>query len=95
MGVHGMPTQGGQGIASLAIATTAPLEVGLNARGDWNRAGCCHTMSNQYELPRAVRPQRHISSKVALNTEMVSALKFILVHLLETHTHGSILGRLI
>lgn len=26
---------------------------------------CCHTMSNQYELPRAVGPPRHISGKVA------------------------------
>lgn len=32
-GVLGMPTQGGQGIASLATATTAPLELGLNVRG--------------------------------------------------------------
>lgn len=26
---------------------------------------CCHTMSNQYELLRAVGPPRHISGKVA------------------------------
>lgn len=90
-GVHSMPTQGDQGIASLATATTTPSKLGLNVRGDWNRVGCCHTMSNQYELPRAVRPQRHISSKVALNTEMVAALKFTSVHRLETHTYGSIL----
>ncbi len=32
-GVHSMPTQGGQGISSLATATTAPLELGLNVRG--------------------------------------------------------------
>ncbi len=48
-------------------------------------------MSNQYELPRAVGPQRHISSKVALYTEMVAALKFTSLHRLETHTYGSIL----
>lgn len=45
-------------------------------------------MSNQYELPRAVGPQRHISSKVALNTEMVAALKFTTLHCLETHIYG-------
>lgn len=62
------------------------LRTGFECEGDWNRVGCCHTMSNQYELPRAVGPQRHISSKVALNTEMVAALKFTSVHCLETHT---------
>lgn len=90
-GVHSMPTQGGRGIAGLATATTAPLRTGFECEGDGNRVGCCHTMSNQYELPRAVGPQRHISSKVALNTEMVAALKFTSVHRLETHTYGSIL----
>lgn len=45
-------------------------------------------MSNQYELPRAVGPQRHISSKVAVNTEMIAALKFTSVDRLETHTYG-------
>lgn len=86
-----MPTQGGRGIASLATATNAPFRSGFECEGDWNRVRCCHTMSNQYELPRAVGPQRHISSKVALNTEMVAALKFTSVHRLETHTYGSIL----
>lgn len=43
------------------------LELGLDVKGGGARTvGCCHTMSNQYELPRAVGPQRHISSKVAL-----------------------------
>lgn len=32
-GAHSMPTQGDRGIASLATATTAPLELGLNVRG--------------------------------------------------------------
>lgn len=32
-------------------------------------------MSNQYELPRAVGPQRRISSR-SLRSEMVAALKF-------------------
>lgn len=94
-GVHSMPTQGGRGIASLATATSTPppppFRTGFECEGDWNRVGCCHTMSNQYELPRAVGPQRHISSKVALNTEMVAALKFTSVHRLETHTYGFIL----
>lgn len=33
--------------------------------GGGDRVACCHTMSNQYELPRAVGPPRHISGKVA------------------------------
>lgn len=74
-GVHSMPTQGDQGSASLA--TTTPPQSWV---WDWNRVGFCHTMSNQYELPRAVRPQRHISSKVALYSETVAALKFTSVH---------------
>lgn len=90
-GVRSMPTQGGQAITSLATATTARLRTGLECEGDWNRVGCCHTMSNQYELPRAVGPQRHISSKVALNTEMIAALKFTSMRCLETHTYGSVL----
>lgn len=89
-GVHSMPTQGDQGTASLAT-TILPLRTGFKCEGDWNRVGCCHTMSNQYELPRAVGPQRHISSKVALFTEMVAALKFTSMYRLKTHTYGSIL----
>lgn len=72
-----------------------PLRAGSECEGDGNGVGCCHTMSNQYELPRAVGPQRHISSKVALNTEMVAALKFTSVHRLETHTYGSILRQFV
>lgn len=64
---------------------------GFKCEGDGNRVGCCHTMSNQYELPRAVGPQRHISSKVALYTEMVAALKFTSIRRLNTHTYGSVL----
>lgn len=44
-------------------------------------------MSNQYELPRAVGPQRRISS-----SEIVAALKFTSTHRLESHTYDSILA---
>lgn len=88
VGAHNMPTQGAQGITGLASATITPFRTCLNAKGGLNRECCCHTMSNQYELPRAVGPQRHISSKVAVNTEMIAALKFTSVDRLETHTYG-------
>lgn len=86
-----MPTHRGRGIASLATAATSSLELGLNATGDWDIVGRCHTMSNQYELPRAAGPQRHISSKVAASTKMVAALKFTSACRLETRPYGFIL----
>lgn len=72
-GVLGLPTQGDWAQLGLATARRpCPHRAGLQCGGEENRVGCCcHTMSNQYELPRAVGPLRHISSKVALNTEMV------------------------
>lgn len=66
-----------------------PPRTGFECEGNWSIVGCCHTMSNQYELPRAVGPQRHISSKVALNAEMVAALKVSSIYRIETWTSSS------
>lgn len=74
------PPRETRGAASLAWqrplppAPSPPSEVALNAGRSGGRGvggvggggvACCHTMSNQYELPRAVGPPRHISGKVA------------------------------
>lgn len=48
-----------------AVRSGFKCRKGWGAVGGGNRVACCHTMSNQYELPRAVGPPRHISGKVA------------------------------